>query len=204
MTAASEERREPEPPASDPLDPQSAVELRGPMPRVMRLSPKAIGIASACGCALLGGALIYALQPSGNAEREELYNTEGIAVADGVSGAPRDYGAIPKLGPALPGDLGGPILDAQRRGDIAELPPVGGPQPVPVAPLPQPDPNQAVRDRIAQERETARGSGLFFGGSGAGAGASASPPALPELAAAPATAPPPASEDNRRTAFLNR
>jgi type IV secretion system protein TrbI len=166
----------------------------------MRLSRKAIGITSACGIALIGGALIYALQPSRNAQREELFNTEGIAVADGVSGAPRDYGDIPKLGPALPGDLGGPILDAQRRGDIAELPPVGGAQPAPVSPPPQADPNQAARDRIAQERETARGSGLFFGGSGAGAGAATAP--LPELAAASATAPP--ADENRRTAFLNR
>jgi hypothetical protein len=32
-------------------------------PRVMRLSRKAISIASACGSALIGGALIYALHP---------------------------------------------------------------------------------------------------------------------------------------------
>ena len=38
--------------------PEEAVKLRGDPPRVMRLSRKAIGIASACGFALVGGALI--------------------------------------------------------------------------------------------------------------------------------------------------
>lgn len=59
--------------------PEEAVKLRGDPPRVMRLSRKAIGIASACGFALVGGALIYALQPASLAEREELLNTEGAA-----------------------------------------------------------------------------------------------------------------------------
>ena len=104
--------------ADPPLaDPESAVELRGQPPRVMRLSRKAIGLASACGFALVGGALIYALQPQGRSDADELYNTDGVAVADNLAGAPKDYGQVPKLGPALPGDLGKPILDAQRRGD---------------------------------------------------------------------------------------
>jgi type IV secretion system protein TrbI len=204
MSTASEAPRDPQGAVAEPPDPETTVALRGPMPRVMRLSRRAIGITSACGFALIGGAIIYALQPGGNAEREELYNTEGIAVADGVSGAPRDYGDIPKLGPALPGDLGGPILDAQRRGDFAELPPVGGPQPLPPSPPAEPDPGQAARDRIAQERDTARSSGLFLGGSGAAAGGSASGAPPPELATASAAATAPPAEENRRTAFLNR
>jgi type IV secretion system protein TrbI len=204
MSMASEAPREPQSAPAEPPDPETAVALRGPVPRVMRLSRKAIGITSACGFALIGGAIIYALQPGGNAEREELYNTEGIAVADGVSGAPRDYGDIPKLGPALPGDLGGPILDAQRRGDIAELPPVGGPQPLPPSPPAGPDPGQAARDRIAQERDTARSSGVFLRGSGAGGGGRASDATTPEPATSPAAATAPPAEENRRTAFLNR
>jgi type IV secretory pathway VirB10-like protein len=114
MTEVSIEDR-PAPPLGDPA---SAVRLRGDPPRVMRLSRKAIGIASACGFALVGGALIYALQPQGRKSSEELYNTGSTAVADGLAGAPKDYGQVPKLGPPLPGDLGKPILDAQRRGGI--------------------------------------------------------------------------------------
>ena len=85
--------------------PEEAVKLRGDPPRVMRLSRKAIGIASACGFALVGGALIYALQPASRAEREELLNTEGAARPDALADAPRDYGDVPKLGPPCPAIL---------------------------------------------------------------------------------------------------
>lgn len=72
----------------------------------------------------IGGALIYALQtrdaePGG----DELYSIENRPTVDGLSGLPRDYTG-PLLGPPLPGDLGGPILDAQNRGQpVAPLEP---------------------------------------------------------------------------------
>lgn len=189
--------------AETPLsDPESAVELRGQPPRVMRLSRKAIGLASACGFALVGGALIYALQPQGRGSVDELYNTDGVAVADNLAGAPEDYGQVPKLGPALPGDLGKPILDAQRRGDVAELPPIG---PQPVAANPAVSAAEALQARAAQEREAARGSRLFFGGgtasnAGAGLAITAAPSDTPD--ATQATAPP--SDAGRRQTFLDR
>jgi type IV secretion system protein TrbI len=187
-----------------PADPENAVKLRGDPPRVMRLSRKAIGIASACGFALVGGALIYALQPAGRKGAEELYNTDGVAVADNLSGAPKDYGQVPKLGPPLPGDLGKPILDAQRRGDVAALPPIGA-QP-PVAPVdPAVSAADAARQRLEQEREAARGSRLFFGGGSPGSG-SVGLIGLPPPAEAPAPAPPaaPQSDASRKQAFLER
>ena len=183
------------------VDPESAVKLRGDPPRVMRLSRKAIGLASAAACALVGGALIYALQPEGRKGAEELYNTDGVAVADTLAGAPKDYGQVPKLGPPLPGDLGKPILDARQRGDVAALPPAGtGPATNPAA-----DAAAAARQRAEQEREAARGSRLFFGGGSAGsaAGSLASPPAGDEArAVAPGAAP--SSDAARRQAFLER
>lgn len=187
-----------------PVDPDSAVKLRGDPPRVMRLSRKAIGIASACGFALVGGALIYALQPAGRKGADELYNTDGVAVADNLAGAPKDYGQVPKLGPPLPGDLGRPILEAQRRGDVAALPPIGaGP---PAAPLdPAATAAEAARQRAEQEREAARGSRLFFGGGSPGSGGGG-PVGLPLSAeaqvAAPAAAP--QSETGRKQSFLER
>lgn len=183
-------------------DPESAVELRGQPPRVMRLSRKAIGLASACGFALVGGALIYALQPQGRGSVDELYNTDAVAVADNLAGAPKDYGQVPKLGPALPGDLGRPILDAQRRGDVAELPPIA---PQPVAPNPAASAAAAVQARAAQEREAARGSRLFFGG-GSTANAGADVAVLAAPADAPDVAPgaAPQSDAARRQAFLDR
>ena len=184
-------------------DPDSAVRLRGDPPRVMRLSRKAIGIASACGFALVGGALIYALQPEGRKGAEELYNTDGVAVSDGLAGAPKDYGQVPKLGPPLPGDLGRPILDAQRRGDMAAMPPVGGPQSA--APNPAVSAAEAARQRAEQEREAARGSRLFFGGGvqgNAGTGFASLPAADASPAATPTAAP--QSDATRRQAFLER
>ncbi len=187
-----------------PVDPDSAVKLRGDPPRVMRLSRKAIGIASACGFALVGGALIYALQPAGRKGADELYNTDGVAVADNLAGAPKDYGQVPKLGPPLPGDLGKPILEAQRRGDVAALPPIGaGPPAAPVDPAATAA--EAARQRAEQEREAARGSRLFFGGGSPGSGGGG-PVGLPLPAeaqvAAPAAAP--QSDTGRKQAFLER
>ncbi|MDF0542747.1 TrbI/VirB10 family protein [Sphingobium sp. H39-3-25] len=187
-----------------PIDPDNAVKLRGDPPRVMRLSRKAIGIASACGFALVGGALIYALRPAGQRDGGELYNTEGVAVADNLAGAPKDYGQVPKLGPPLPGDLGKPILDAQRRGDVAALPPVG-PLPPTAPPNPTVNAADAARQRAEQEREAARGSRLFFGG-GSPANAGTGFVGLPAAATTPET--PPAAgtqgEAGRKQAFLER
>lgn len=191
-------------PAEAPLaDPESAVRLRGDPPRVMRLSRKAIGIASACGFALVGGALIYALQPQGPNGAEELYNTDGVAVADNFAGAAKDYGQVPKLGPALPGDLGKPILEAQRRGDMAALPPVGTPPNA--APDPAAQAAAAARQRAEQEREAARGSRLFFGGGtqgNSGTGFANLPPPAEGPTASPSAAP--QNDAGRKQAFLER
>jgi type IV secretion system protein TrbI len=187
-------------PETPPVDPESAVKLRGDPPRVMRLSRKAIGIGSACGCAIIGSALIYALQPARQKGAEELFNTDGVTVADNLAGAPKDYGQVPKLGPALPGDLGKPILDAQRRGDVAALPPIGGPQPLPQSPAV--NAAEAARQRAEQEREAARGSRLFFGGGAPGGGAGLA--GIPALAEVPASPSGPTTEADRRQAFLER
>ncbi len=136
--------------------------LRAEPPRVTRLSRKMLAGVGAAALLGIGGALIYALQtrdtgPGG----EELYSTENRPTADGLSGLPRDYTG-PVLGPALPGDLGGPILDAQNRG-----------QPVapPVMTTPAVDPEE--QRRLAEE-EAARVSRVFFQaapGTGTAAGA---------------------------------
>lgn len=189
-----------------PVDAESITSLRGEGPRVVRLSRKAIGIASAVGLALVGGALIYALQPASPDDGEELFNTAGVAVADGLASAPRDYSQVPRLGPPLPGDLGKPILDAQDRGAVAELPPVGAQPPPPQGISPE----EAARQRIEQEREAARGSRLFFGGGTTAASAVQALPAVDQSAVAgpaAASAAPPAFLDRpaeRRTVSLQR
>ena len=125
--------------------------LRAERPRVTRLSRKVlIGLGGVSSLAI-AAALIYALQTRrGDQSTKELYSTENRTTADGLTGLPRDYTGIPKLGPPLPGDLGRPILDAQNRGQ--PVPPTG--------PLPQPGVTPEEQRRL-QEIEAARLSKLF-------------------------------------------
>ncbi len=184
-----------EPDPERPVDAESITRLRGESPRVVRLSRKAIGVASAVGLALVGGALIFALQPASQEDGEEQFNTDGIAVADGLASAPQDYSQVPQLGPPLPGDLGEPILNAQDRGAVAELPPVGTQPPPPQGISPE----EAARRQLEQEREAARGSRLFFGGGTPAADLAQA--VSPAGQSAPAVGPP---TSNQEPGFLDR
>lgn len=117
---------------------------------VTRLSKKAL-IAIGGGFAIvLGGATLFALQSgSSNAPVAELFTTDQKPSADGLAALPKDYASVPKLGPPLPGDLGGPIVDA---GAQYELPPPAAAAPPPV------DPAIAEAKR---QKESARKAGLF-------------------------------------------
>lgn len=162
--------------------------LRAEPPRVTRLSRKVLAGVGAAALLGIGGALIYALQtrdpgPGG----EELYSIDNRPTADGLTGLPRDYTG-PVLGPPLPGDLGGPILDAQNQG-----------QPIapPAMAMPAVDPDE---ERRRAEEEAARLSTVFFqSGPRPGAGPGAAP-GLSDfgLAGLPAQAP----AQDRQTAFL--
>jgi len=141
----------PEPqPQPAAVDSTAPMRLRAEPPRVTRLSRKVLASVGVVVSVGIGGALIYALQTR-DADRssEELYSTDNRATADGLAGLPRDYTG-PVLGPALPGDLGRPILNAQNRG-----------QPVtpPVMTTPQVDPEE---QRRLAELEAARTSQVFF------------------------------------------
>jgi type IV secretion system protein VirB10 len=125
--------------------------LRAERPQVTRLSRKVlIGLGGVSGLAI-AAALIYALQTRhADQAGKELYSTENRTTADGLTGLPRDYTGVPRLGPPLPGDLGRPILNAQNQG-----------QPVPATgPLPQPGVAPEEQRRM-QEIEAARLSKLF-------------------------------------------
>ena len=179
-----------------PDDAEKIVRLRGEGPRVVRLSRKAVALASAAALGLVGAALLFALQPASQEQGEEVFNTAGIAVADGLASAPQDYSQVPRLGPPLPGDLGRPILDAQDRGAVAALPPVGAQPPPPPQAI---SPEEARRQRIEQERDAARGSRLFFGGSARPAAPGPAAAAETVAASAPSTIKPSTSP-----AFLDR
>ena len=177
--------------------------LRAERPQVTRLSRKVlIGLGAVSGLTI-AVALIYALQTrSPKKTEQELYSTENRATADGLTGLPKDYTGIPKLGPPLPGDLGRPILDAQNRG-----------QPVPPTGLVTGQGATAEEQRRLQEIEAARLSKLFAATQTRGAlpFASTSTPGgatLGTTLAVPADAPPldPGAAQNmqdRKLAFVN-
>ena len=130
--------------------PASSMRLRAEAPRVTRLSRKMLAGVGAVALLGIGGALIYALQTRDAGQGGgELYSTENRATADGLAGLPRDYTG-PVLGPALPGDLGRPILEAQNRG-----------QPVVPPPITTPTVDPEEQRRLAEE-EAARLSNVFF------------------------------------------
>ncbi|MCL4069490.1 conjugal transfer protein TraI [Pseudomonas sp. GX19020] len=137
---------------------------------------------------MIGGALIYALQTRQTANGgEELYSIDNRATADGLASLPRDYTG-PILGPPLPGDLGGPILDAQNRG-LPVVPPM-------IAALAAADPDE---ERRLAEEEAARLSRVFFPATpGAGGAAGTGSPGFAGLDLSGA-----AGAQDPQTAFLN-
>ncbi|KJC40260.1 conjugal transfer protein TraI [Bradyrhizobium sp. LTSP849] len=130
-------------------DRAASMRLRAERPRVTRLSRKVLAGGAAIGSLAICGAVLWALQNhrSRTSAPSELYTTDHHNVADGLSGLPRDYAGVPRqappLGPALPGDLGRPMLNAQNAPSGA-IPSVDGEQ-----------------QRIGQEIEAARLSKLF-------------------------------------------
>jgi len=179
------------PQAASASDPAAPMRLRAEPPRVTRLSRKVLaglGVVAGIG---IGGTLIYALQTrDAGTGGEELFSTENRPTADGLAGLPRDYTG-PLLGPALPGDLGRPILDAQNRG-----------RPVVPPAMPAATVDQEEQRRRAEE-EAARTSRVFFqteAGAALTGGTSGGVP-TPSLAGLGSVGVP--STQDRQAAFLN-
>jgi type IV secretory pathway VirB10-like protein len=148
-------------PAPQPL------EIRGRPRPVKRFSKRALMVLIGTGSAIVLGSLAFALQgPKDDAggPARELYNTGHNPEADGLAALPKSYGELPPkedvLGPPLPGDLGTPILKAQREGRMG----------LPAEDAPEVDPMREqlaaleaeLRAREAALSDAARGSGVFF------------------------------------------
>ncbi|MER9678534.1 TrbI/VirB10 family protein [Mesorhizobium sp. M0184] len=118
-------------PANAPnQDIRAELRLRPEPARVTRLSRKVlIGVGGVASAAILG-TLIWALdtRQRGTEQPPELFTTENRSTADGLQKLPKDYAGVPQLGPALPGDLGRPILRAQERGQPIRASNVSGPR----------------------------------------------------------------------------
>lgn len=106
------------PAASPPPD----LRLRAERPRVVRLSRTVVWSLGGIAMIAVAFALGYALESSRQtAPPVASQDTDARPSADGLAGLPSDYVGkdVPKLGPALPGDLGHTILKAQEQGKVA-------------------------------------------------------------------------------------
>jgi type IV secretory pathway VirB10-like protein len=148
--------------------------LRARRPQVVRLSRKVlVGLGAATALAILG-AVAYAMTSQRTSkDPPELYSV-GAQPPEKVRTLPTDYRAPPRLGPPLPGDLGGPILAAGAPAPTMGM--VDGPSDVASDPV-----AQAQRQRRDQEHEAARASRLFASDAQAPSGVDAGPTPL-ELA----------------------
>lgn len=149
-----------EPDSLPPKVSPESVRLRAEPQRVTRLNRRTLAVLAGGGTLLVMGALMWSLQPvkRGQGEAEELYNVDRISRAEGLETLPRDYSQIrlppepeepvPVLGDPLPGDLGRPILRAERETE-ARL--AGGP-----------DAAEAERLARLKEAEEAARAPLFY------------------------------------------
>ena len=106
-----------EAPVSVPKQDPETLVLRGrPRPVIRFRRGLIIGIAGTATAALIGLAWVALEPPSfrlaGKAEAPEL---AAKGAPDGIADAPASYADVPQLGPPLPGDLGRPILEQQRK-----------------------------------------------------------------------------------------
>jgi type IV secretion system protein VirB10 len=146
------------PDADRKVDPETLV-LRGAPRRVVRFKRGVIVVAAASGAAAIFAITWLALQqPSLRlAERTQELLTVHQPTPDSLSALPKTYDEVkppvPELGPPLPGDLGGPILDRRRSLGLAS---------------PSDRAEEDRRRRLAELALDAREAGVFFQVSGGG------------------------------------
>jgi type IV secretion system protein VirB10 len=135
---------------------------------VRRFSKKALALLLGGAGALVLGSFALAMKPkdrAGPTSVQDLYSTTNKPQADGLSSLPGSYAdvesrapvrEVPVLGPPLPGDLGAPILKAQREGRYTfEQDPLA-------AKADGDEASDRVQELAAERAIAARESGLFF------------------------------------------
>lgn len=170
-------------PAAPAVPPPPDLRLRAERPRVVRLSRTVVWSLGGVGMIAVAFALGYALESSSQTSPPAVsQDTDARPSADGLAGLPSDYVGkdVPKLGPALPGDLGHTILHAQEQGKVAS----GGDD-----------------RRAAQEVEAAIASKLFVQTGDRDRGSEQAPPA-PSASASQANPSPATNAQSGNRAFL--
>jgi type IV secretion system protein TrbI len=159
------------------VDP-ATLALRAPPRTVTRLNRRTLALVVGVLAAAVLGATLWSLQAGRRTPRElpvELHNVERVTRAEGLDQLPQDYSKLPNatlaattlvppvLGPPLPGDLGGPILRAERQRAIDATVP-GAPQ-TSLRADPYEDAARVERLNRQREAEEAVKAPLFFRGS---------------------------------------
>lgn len=162
------------------LDPETLA-IRTKPARAIRFRRGVIIAVAALGSVSLVVVAWIALKPrvfSAVANRQELSEPSNRPSTDALNGLPATYGDTPQLGPPLPGDLGRPILESQRR--MATETGVGND--------PSGQSEAQERERQLSELRSARQSGVLVQGRTA-----TSPTIAADAAATPAAPTPEAS-----------
>lgn len=175
MTDAPVQPAAPDPPpqtiAAEPATPRKApaetLTLRAAPRRIVRFKRGVVIGGAAAGALAIAGVAWMALGPSAIRvvdQADDRAITDRRTPADAVANLPGDYGAVPQLGPPLPGDLGRPILERQR-----QLEAQGGTLPVDAtrsAMTPEEQAAEAERQRVAAQANQAREAGVIAQASG--------------------------------------
>lgn len=148
-------------------DPEDLALRSRPRP-VTRINRRVLMVLVGIGSLLVLGATIFALDPPSLFDRKEtgseLYNVSNKPTPEGLQRLPSRYSELPRppveLGPPLPGDLGGAVLDLER-GLGVTTPPQTTPN-LPFRPNPEDDALRAERIRQARLAQQGRESGVFF------------------------------------------
>lgn len=138
--------------------------FRAELPKVTRLSRKAVATIGLVGSIAIGGLLIYALRPEDPAPARNLYEPSDRNGAEQLADAPASYADVGKRGLPPPDELrraGAPAADA---GSEIPLPPIDPQPPASAVPDPHATAAEQARARAAQERDSARTSQLFLAG----------------------------------------
>lgn len=182
--------------------------LGGELPRVMRLSRKALATLGFVASLGIGGSLIYALQPKDEGPPENLIDTSSRNHADQVTSAPANYSDMPNLGRPVTEDREPLAGSGTQDGQDYPIPPIGSSKEAPPPPDPRIAAAEQARVRAVQERDSARTSQLFLPASNRGGEArtEASTHPVPAIGITDggATSTPAAMTSSSRRAFLEQ
>ncbi|ESZ88999.1 MAG: conjugal transfer protein TraI [Blastomonas sp. CACIA14H2] len=182
--------------------------FRAELPKVTRLSRKAVATIGLAGSIAIGGSLIYALRPEDPAPARNLYDRGDGNRTEQLADAPASYADL--------GNRGLPPVDELRQaatlgadtGSEVPLPPVEPPLSGASTPDPSAAAAEQARARAAQERDSARTSQLFLAGNTGVRNNVAAPAAAAGGTTAGAAADPvqsaPPSQAERRRGFLEQ